>query len=138
LRPDSFDARSRAYAPGCRSFQRKDVAGVVSDGASNLAAIYDMVGDAAPQVKAGEEKVKKKFEENATDMAELSRLHILHSGPSDTLAQKQKAVLIAQNGLFYFNPGDDLRSHTVTHAVSSARRGLTSVFGMGTGVTLAV
>ena len=41
-------------------------------------------------------------------------------------------------GLFSFNPGGDLRSHTVTRAVSSARRGLTSVFGMGTGVTLAV
>jgi hypothetical protein len=40
--------------------------------------------------------------------------------------------------LFYFNPGGDLRSHTVTRAVSSALRGLTSVFGMGTGVTLAV
>ena len=52
--------------------------------------------------------------------------------------ENKKAVLIAQNGLFYFNPGDDLRSHTVTRAVSSARRGLTSVFGMGTGVTLAV
>ena len=30
--------------------------------------------------------------------------------------------------------GDDLRSHTVAHAVSSALEGLTSVFGMGTGV----
>ena len=39
---------------------------------------------------------------------------------------------------FEFNPGGDLRSHTVTRAVSSARRGLTTVFGMGTGVTLAV
>jgi hypothetical protein len=37
-----------------------------------------------------------------------------------------------------FYPGGDLRSHTVTRAVSSAQRGLTSVFGMGTGVTLAV
>ena len=37
-----------------------------------------------------------------------------------------------------FNPGGDLRSHTVARAVSSARRGLTSVFEMGTGVTLAV
>jgi hypothetical protein len=52
--------------------------------------------------------------------------------------KNKKAVLIAQDGLLYFNPGDDLRSHTVTRAVSSARRGLTSVFGMGTGVTLAV
>ncbi len=34
------------------------------------------------------------------------------------------------------NPGSDLLSHTVTHAVPSAVAGLTSVFGMGTGVTL--
>ena len=40
--------------------------------------------------------------------------------------------------LFQFNPGSDLRSHAVTRAVSSAQRGLTSVFGMGTGVTLVV
>src|SRR6266566_4567173 len=37
-----------------------------------------------------------------------------------------------------FNPGDDLVSHTVARAVPSAQRGLTSVFGMGTGVTLSV
>ena len=34
-----------------------------------------------------------------------------------------------------FNPGNDLLSHTVTRAVSSAQEGLTTVFGMGTGVT---
>ena len=33
------------------------------------------------------------------------------------------------------NPGDDLPSHAVSHAVLSALEGLTSVFGMGTGVT---
>src|SRR3954453_21216823 len=33
------------------------------------------------------------------------------------------------------NPGSDLLSHAVTHAVPSAVEGLTSVFGMGTGVT---
>ena len=32
-------------------------------------------------------------------------------------------------------PGGDLLSHTATRAVSSALRGLTSVFEMGTGVT---
>ena len=36
---------------------------------------------------------------------------------------------------FVFNPGDDLLSHTVASAVPSALRGLTTVFGMGTGVT---
>src|SRR5919197_567309 len=32
------------------------------------------------------------------------------------------------------NPGSDLLSHAVAHAVPSAQEGLTSVFGMGTGV----
>ncbi len=32
-------------------------------------------------------------------------------------------------------PGSDLLSHTVTHAVPSAEEGLTTVFGMGTGVS---
>jgi hypothetical protein len=32
-------------------------------------------------------------------------------------------------------PGDDLLSHTVTRAVPSALGSLTSVFGMGTGVS---
>ena len=33
--------------------------------------------------------------------------------------------------------GDDVLSHSVSRAVPSARRGLTTVFGMGTGVALA-
>src|SRR5437764_7911585 len=37
-----------------------------------------------------------------------------------------------------FNDGNDLRSHTLSRAVPSAQRGLTSVFGMGTGGTPAV
>ena len=36
---------------------------------------------------------------------------------------------------FGINPGSDLLSHTVTRAVPSAVEGLTTVFGMGTGVT---
>src|SRR6202795_1419852 len=47
-------------------------------------------------------------------------------------------VIAKHDGPHKFNPGGDLRSHTVARAVSSALRGLTSVFGMGTGVTLAV
>ena len=35
--------------------------------------------------------------------------------------------------LFEFIAGDHLISHTVARAVPSAQRGLTSVFGMGTG-----
>jgi hypothetical protein len=37
---------------------------------------------------------------------------------------------------FLNNPGDFLLSHAVSRAVPSAPTGLTSVFGMGTGVTL--
>src|ERR1700756_5286487 len=44
-----------------------------------------------------------------------------------------------KSGLFVdANAGDYLISHTLSRAVPSAQRGLTSVFGMGTGVTLAV
>ncbi len=37
--------------------------------------------------------------------------------------------------LFKVKSGNDLPSHAVSHAVLSALEGLTSVFGMGTGVT---
>jgi hypothetical protein len=53
-------------------------------------------------------------------------------------AEKQKGRPDESERPFDFNPGSDLRSHAVTSAVSSALRGLTSVFGMGTGVTPAV
>ena len=36
------------------------------------------------------------------------------------------------------SPGSVLLSHTVTHAVPLAMRGLTAVFGMGTGVSLSL
>ena len=38
-------------------------------------------------------------------------------------------------GLFIFKPGDFLVSHTLARAVQSGLKGLTSVFGMGTGGT---
>ena len=43
-----------------------------------------------------------------------------------------------EGGLFLNYAGDHLISHTLTRAVPSAQRGLTSVFGMGTGGTLVV
>jgi hypothetical protein len=42
---------------------------------------------------------------------------------------------ILSDGLFIFNLGNVLLSHTVAHAVPSALKGLTSVFGMGTGIS---
>jgi hypothetical protein len=67
----------------------------------------------------------------------------LHCGRDDglrgnTRRKAKKAVLITQNGFFDFNSGDKLRSHIVARAVSWARRSLTSMFGIGTGVSLAV
>ena len=50
------------------------------------------------------------------------------------LAHKKRPDAFA-SGL-RINPGSDLLSHALTHAVPSAVAGLTSVFGMGTGVTL--
>src|ERR1043166_3739997 len=50
--------------------------------------------------------------------------------------QKAKATFFIECGLYY--AGDDLLSHTLSRAVQSARRGLTSVFGMGTGGSPAV
>ena len=41
-----------------------------------------------------------------------------------------------QLGFKGLDPGNDLLSHTKSHAVPSAQRGLTTEFGMGSGVTL--
>ena len=47
--------------------------------------------------------------------------------------KKKGLVTLVANPFYYIKFGDDLLSHTVTHAVPSALRSLTSVFGMGTG-----
>jgi hypothetical protein len=47
--------------------------------------------------------------------------------------EERQGVVAAKN-----YAGDHLISHTLSRAVPSAQRGLTSVFGMGTGGTLAV
>jgi hypothetical protein len=52
----------------------------------------------------------------------------------EKVMHKQKRPIIS-DGPFYLNLGNVLLSHTVTHAVPSALKGLTSVFGMGTGVS---
>ena len=50
--------------------------------------------------------------------------------------QKYESPLNIIQRASFNNPGDFLLSHTVSRAVPSAPAGLTSVFGMGTGVTL--
>ena len=51
--------------------------------------------------------------------------------------KKERATEISLNGPYSY-AGDDLLSHTLSRAVQSALRGLTSVFGMGTGGSPAV
>src|SRR5579863_5182172 len=55
--------------------------------------------------------------------------------PREVMKAKSKRASLWLARLREFYPGDDLLSHAVTHAVPLALEGLTSVFGMGTGVT---
>jgi hypothetical protein len=57
-------------------------------------------------------------------------------GLVDLRSQNEEARSRTLERAFLNNPGDFLLSHAVTRAVPSAPAGLTSVFGMGTGVTL--
>src|SRR5262249_6782733 len=52
------------------------------------------------------------------------------------VSERKKAPRYSREAFIYV--GDDLLSHTLSRAVQSARRGLTSVFGMGTGISPAV
>jgi hypothetical protein len=65
--------------------------------------------------------------ENSTEIREVM---------SKSLSKSTKARRTLFSGPSFNNPGDFLLSHTVSRAVPSAPAGLTSVFGMGTGVTL--
>jgi hypothetical protein len=56
------------------------------------------------------------------------------AGTSACIDLKRESLLCA-GFLSTIYPGDDLLSHTVARAVPSALKGLTSVFGKGTGVT---
>jgi hypothetical protein len=49
--------------------------------------------------------------------------------------EKDKGPRGILKGLSKILPGDDLLSHALARAVPSALRGLTAVFGMGTGVS---
>ena len=53
-----------------------------------------------------------------------------------TAIRKKARLTFIRRALLRMTPGSDLLSHTPAHAVPSAVAGLTSVFGMGTGVTL--
>ena len=47
--------------------------------------------------------------------------------------KKEKGFIMVVMNPFLYKFGNDLLSHTVTHAVPSALKSLTAVFGMGTG-----
>src|SRR5262249_36649344 len=56
--------------------------------------------------------------------------------PTTCCRRTRKSPRTGARGLVRFTAGSDLLSHAVSHTVPSAVAGLTSVFGMGTGVTL--
>ena len=54
---------------------------------------------------------------------------------NSVIRDKEKAPRSAVSPRGLEEAGDDVLSHRVASAVPSAQRGLTAVFGMGTGVT---
>ena len=64
--------------------------------------------------------------------------HRVRGGVTTVWAPKsKKPSAISQRWASFGNtPGSDLLSHAVSHTVPSTVAGLTSVFGMGTGVAL--
>jgi hypothetical protein len=61
--------------------------------------------------------------------------HHLGASAAASRAKKQTAFDLSKAANEDQLPGNDLLSHTLAHAVPSALRGLTAVFGMGTGVS---
>ena len=57
-------------------------------------------------------------------------------GPGGRVSQQKRPGARLERRAMVNTPGSDLLSHTPADAVPSAVAGLTSVFGMGTGVTL--
>ena len=75
---------------------------------------------------AGDEGGEKRWVENPRDGREQR--------PNSSA--KGNGPMFSHEAVIYV--GDDLLSHTLSRAVQSALRGLTSVFGMGTGISPAV
>jgi len=59
-------------------------------------------------------------------------------GAKDSTGEVKKKLRIVRNGAFRDKPGGVLLSHTVTHAVPSAPKSLTSEFGMGSGMAFSI
>jgi hypothetical protein len=107
-------ARATAYK---RKPAKANLAGFLTNNAGS-----DLLSHAAASVRGGPKKGS----------------HAAHGKlcgcTSDRVQAKAREANLA--GFLTNNAGSDLLSHAVSHAVPSAVSGLTSVFGMGTGVTL--
>ena len=106
----------------------------------------DLLGDAC-RLEFRRERGERRGVESSTSLIRCARIvcSLFISTPRsktrslrNEFTLKTKRAPISRSPFPCFNPGGDLRSRVVSNAVSSALRGLTSVFGMGTGVTLAV
>ena len=83
--------------------------------------------------KADEGKQTRESRRGKADEGKQTRESPLRGGWSGLSGVRQGVVAALHD-----YAGDHLISHTLSRAVPSAQRGLTSVFGMGTGGTLAV
>src|SRR5258706_2868839 len=83
----------------------------------------NLISSSAPDIKNLPDDGKSPGNLNPSGLSEFRQTH--ESPPNGMFG-----------GLRLNNPGGFLLSHAVARAVPSAPRGLTSVFGMGTGVTL--
>ena len=96
------------------------------------------IGIGSP-AKRRRHRIKRHFVSIANSVTSpISTPAVCHSPAGGTGRASNEKSPLQQNceAGFMNNPGSDLLSHTPTHAVPSAVAGLTSVFGMGTGVTL--
>jgi hypothetical protein len=79
-------------------------------------------------------KIRQSSIDNPAIVNQQSRNRQSAIGNLQSSIRNKKAHLESRRA-FENTPGSDLLSHAVSHAVPSAVEGLTSVFGMGTGVT---
>jgi hypothetical protein len=120
--PQLEDCRSRLRYPLARNRRRHQHRRTTAWGASTAGR--------------REEAVTEDSETTAIGVLRLLALLVAQDDTARIWRKTEKAPCCSHGAFIYV--GDDLLSHTLSRAVQSAQRGLTSVFGMGTGVSPAV
>ena len=100
-----------------------------------IVLVYDKVSFVSARDWAENPRLKQAALLNIAATDDIYQTEVSKTKSTFVVNKKARAKII-RAGLRLNNPGGFLLSHAVAHAVPSAPRGLTSVFGMGTGVTL--